>query len=206
MRSSLRWVAPLAVAAGLGLTSLAAAQQAGGQAKMSPEEQAMMAKWMEFATPGEHHKLLAQRVGTWHMKVSQWMAPDAPPVTSEGTSVCTSILDGRYFEDVSTGTFQGMPFHGRGLTGYDNLKKKYLSIWVDNLGTGIMVSEGDYDPKTKSFTFVGSGPDPIAGTYKPMKSVETWVSADESRMEMFGPGPDGKGWSKMMEIVYTRTK
>lgn len=37
--------------------------------------------------------------------------------------------------------------------GYDNIKKKFVSSWVDNLGTGITISEGDYDAATKTFTY-----------------------------------------------------
>ena len=37
--------------------------------------------------------------------------------------------------------------------GYDNVKKKFVASWIDNMGTGIQFSEGTYDPATKTFTY-----------------------------------------------------
>ena len=36
-----------------------------------------------------------------------------------------------------------MTFKGTGIEGYDNGKKKFVGTWMDNMGTGIMMSEGD---------------------------------------------------------------
>ena len=36
----------------------------------------------------------------------------------------------------------GQPFTGIGVTGYDNHAKKYLSTWIDSMGTGIFSMEG----------------------------------------------------------------
>ena len=200
MRRSTILVACLMLVA---LASGVAFAQEPGQT-MTPEQQAMMQKMMEFATPGEQHKLLAKRVGSWTLKVSSWSAPDAPPMTSEGTSEVKSILDGRYIEEIATGSFSGMPFNGRGITGYDNLKKKYVGTWVDNMGTGVSVSEGEYDAAKKAFTYMGTWPDAMSGEYKPMKGVESWTGPDTYKAEAFCQTPDGKGWWKMMEIVYTK--
>jgi len=38
----------------------------------------------------------------------------------------------------------GMPFEGMGLDGYDNASKEYISIWIDNMGTGIMYMKGKW--------------------------------------------------------------
>ena len=34
----------------------------------------------------------------------------------------------------------GMPFNGLSLEGYDNAKKEFTSIWIDNMGTGTSIS------------------------------------------------------------------
>jgi hypothetical protein len=44
-------------------------------------------------------------------------------------------------------------FKGMGMDGYDNVKQKFVSSWGDNMGTGIILLEGDYDPATKTFTY-----------------------------------------------------
>lgn len=182
----------------------AASAQEASQA-MSAEEQAMMEKWGAFMTPGEPHKLLAGMAGTWTVQVKFWMTPDAEPEISQGTSRMEMILDGRYMVEEYTGTFQGMPFLGRGLGGFDNLKQKYVSTWIDNMGTGIMTAEGTYDAASRTFEFMGIAPDPMAGEHKPMKTVQK-LDADAMHIDMFSQTPDGKGWWRTMEMTYTRKK
>ena len=48
------------------------------------------------------------------------------------------ILGGRYLEQRYEGTMMGQPFSGIGVTGFDNYKKKFVSTWVDSMGTAIM--------------------------------------------------------------------
>ncbi len=198
----------LVLALGLALVAipaLAAESKAPQASSMSSEEQAMMQKWMAFATPGDGHKALAAKVGVWNGTVKMWMAPGAPPAESTGTSTFEMILDGRYLQDTTEGTANGQPFHGRGLTAYDNLKKKYVATWIDNMGTGIMVAEGTYDPLTKTFKYKSEAPDVVAGKYAPVRSVEKILSNDKWIMEMYGKAADGKEF-RTMEITYTRKK
>lgn len=172
---------------------------------MSPEEQAMMQKWMEYSTPNDHHKILAQKVGNWNTTVKMWMSPDAPPGESKGTSTFEMALGGRYLMDHSSGETPMGPFEGMGVTGYDNLKKKYVVGWIDNMGTGVLGAEGDYDAKTKTFTYLGESPDVESGKYVKSRTTEKWVSADKWVMESYVPGKDGKEY-KCMEITYERAK
>ncbi len=191
----------------LSLAEVLARAEAEGHKEpaMSADERAMMEKWNAYMTPGEEHKLLAQKAGSWSMKVTSWMTPGGPPQVSEATSESRMVLGGRYLEDVTTGSFNGMPFEGRGLTGYDNISRKYVSTWVDNMGTGIMTGKGTYDPKTRSFTWRTEGPDVMSGKIKAYRGVDTIIDADSWKSEMFEKGPDGKE-RKSMEIVYRRRK
>ena len=54
-----------------------------------------MKNYMEYATPGEPHKMLAKSNGTWTGDVTMWMAPDAPPMTSTMTMINKMFLVGR---------------------------------------------------------------------------------------------------------------
>ena len=171
----------------------------------SPEEAEMMAKWMEFMTPGEPHELIAGKAGKWNLVVTMWMTPDAPPSESTATSKHEMIMGGRYLLDQTRGDFMGQTFEGMGLTGYDNMKKKFFGMWIDNMGTGLMTSEGTYDKAKNAITYTGESPDVMSGGYKPMKTIETFVDDDHWTMEMHSTGPDGKMF-KGMEIKYTRVK
>jgi len=167
------------------------------------QSEAEMKAWMEFMTPGDAHKLMASWDGTWSGEITMWMAPGAPPDKSTGTAVNKMILGGRYQQATHTGNFGGMPFEGISTLAYDNGKKKFISTWVDNMGTGVMILEGKWDAGSKSMTLVGNQTDPMTG--KDMKVREVFKQIDDKtqKMEMYMTGADGKE-NKTMEIVYTR--
>src|SRR5438874_8075611 len=115
-----------------------------------PNQAEMMKQMMELSKLSENHKLLKDLAGTWSYNVTMWMDPNAPPTKSSGTSVTKPIMDGRFFvTDVTghmkmpgpDGKMKDVTFKGMGMDGYDNVKKKFVSSWGDNMGTGIMLSE-----------------------------------------------------------------
>ncbi len=169
----------------------------------SPEE--MMKKWEAYATPGEAHQKLDVLVGSWTARVKSWMAPGQPPEETEGTAVNTWVLGNRFLEQKYDGTMMGKPLSGIGYTGYDNFKKRYESFWIDNMGTGQMVSTGTCDKTGKVFRATSLMDDPVTGKKTKVEERTVIVDADTYRMEMSRPGPDGKMF-KMLEIVYTRKK
>src|SRR5438105_14880515 len=148
--------------AGTSSSGVAQSAASGGQ----PNQQEMMKQMMELSKLNENHKLLSSLDGNWNYTIKFWMNPDpnAKPEESKGTAVRKSIMDGRYVVMDVTGKMEmpgpdgkkkEMTFKGQGTEGYDNVKKKFVGTWMDNMGTGIMMSEGDYDPTTKTFTYTG---------------------------------------------------
>lgn len=209
MRSSLRKALAWAMAGAI--LALPAVSQAddkpGGEPApggMDAESMAQMQAWQQFAAPGEHHKHLEPFIGTWDVTVKMWMAP-GEPATSTGVGKSEWMLGGRFVHTTFHGDFMGMPFEGAGLTGYDNLQKKYTSIWVDNMGTYMSVMDGQDSADGKTFTYTGMMPDPMGGPMHKVKEVLRVVSNDEHVMEWWEPGEDGKD-TKTMEIVYKRKK
>jgi len=171
--------------------------------ELSPAEQ--QKKWMEYATPGEVHKMLAKDNGVWTSEITSWMAPDSPAVKSMGTAVNTMILGGRYQQSVHKSTFFGQPFEGISTLGYDNAKKTLISSWVDNMGTGMMIMEGTWDDKTKSVTSKGKMVDPTTGKDVEVREVWKWIDDNNQLMEMYCTA-HGKKEYKNMEIRLTRKK
>ncbi len=181
---------------------------AGGQ----PSESDMMAMMMELAKPGENHKLLARAVGTWTYTVKMWMTPDpkAPPSESSGSSVTREIMGGRYFISEHTGKMQmpgtdgkmkDMEFKGMATEGYDNVKKKFVASWLDNMGTGIMLIEGDYDASAKTFTYRGEI-EMMPGMKTKIREVIKIQDKDHHTFEWY----EDRGGTEVrtMEIAYTR--
>jgi len=175
------------------------------QPQMSPAEMAAMQAMMKAMTPGAEHKAMDGMAGTFDVKVTSWMQPGQPPNVSTGTSETHWILGNRYLEQTFTGNFMGMPFHGLGHTGYDNVKKQYWSTWMDDFSTGVMTSTGTVSSDGKSWNFSGTSSDPMTGKDSRADSKITVTDHDHYSMEMWGAGPDGKMY-KMMEIAYSRKK
>ncbi len=183
-----------------------AAQGSGEEArqpKMSAEQQAMMEAWAKAATPGPEHEWLAQMEGTWSLEVKSWMDPKAPPTVSTAKSDVRTIMGGRYIQEAVEGTAMGQRFAGLGFTGYDNTRKLYVSVWMDNMSTGILETEGTYDEKTRTMTMIGSHPDPVTGKLKKMRSTCYHETTDKIIMTYYDTAPDGTEF-KSMEITYTR--
>jgi len=161
-----------------------------------------MQKYMDYMKPGKEHRDLAKMEGEWNFKSTMWMAPETQPQTSEGTATCEMILGGRYSQMKEKSTVMGMEFSGISITGFDNAKKVWVNCWIDNMGTGMMYSEGIYDEATGKINFRGKEVDPITGMEQDFR--ETFKMNDDKTytIEMFNT-MDRKEY-KSMEIVYTR--
>jgi hypothetical protein len=92
------------------------------------------------------------------------------------------------------------------ITAYDNFQKKYISTWIDNMGTGIMKMEGTWDAATKSITYTGKMINPANGRECSMKEVYTMVDDNNTIMEMYGPDSKTGKEYRNMEIKLTRKK
>jgi hypothetical protein len=170
-----------------------------------PDSATMMKNWMAYATPGAEHKMLAESNGKWDGEVTMWMAAGAPPSVSKMTTENKMIMGGRYQQSINKGSFDGMPFEGISTVSYDNGKKLWTSTWIDNMGTGIMIMEGNWDEATKTMTLKGKCFDPTVMKDKECRETFTMVDKDHQIMQMYETLPDGKE-RKTMQIHYTRKK
>jgi hypothetical protein len=175
--------------------------------EMSAEEKAMMEAYMKAATPGEHHKHLAMMEGNWKTATKMWMAPNATPTESSGSCENKMVLDGRYLHQDCSGPAMmpgGPEFHGVGVTGYDNVQKKYVSTWMDNMGTGIMQATGTCEDGGKVHKMSGTYVDPLTNKTKNFRWVSRMSAPNTEVFEFYDEGPDGKEF-KTMEITYTKS-
>jgi hypothetical protein len=170
----------------------------------APDMQEMMKKMEQFATPGPEHKILASMAGQWEAEARCFMAgPEAPLTVSKGTCKSTMILGGRFLQEEFQGEMMGKPFAGMGLFGYDKFNNKYVSLWIDDMGTGMFTSEGASDGNARVLTLTGKMDDPMTGEKaKPVRLVTRIVSPDKRVFEMHDLNLGDK--SKVMEITYTR--
>lgn len=164
-----------------------------------PDSAAMMKAWMEFMTPGEMHKIMAGWAGKFDADVTMWMDPSAPPSKSKATSEA-KMWNGLYLVTSNKGDMNGMPFEGMSTIAYDNSKKKFINTWIDNMGSGIMILEGDYNPETKTLTLTGNQTDPMTGKDCQVKETTKFAEDGTQTMEMFMVDKKGKE-TKTMELV-----
>ena len=194
----------LFVLAAVALSVTTAAFAADAPKAPSADQQAMMEKMAKAATPGPQHEMLKKMAGEWNAKVTSQMDPSQPAQVEQSTSTLTMLMDGRYCQEVTSGMMMGQPFSGMGLTGYDNVLGKYVSTWVDNMGTGIMTSVGTADASGKVITWIGTMSDPVTGKPSKARMVTTIKDDDHHTFEMYGTPPGGKKEMKMMTIEYSR--
>jgi hypothetical protein len=193
-----------------GTSSSSAAQPAasGGQ----PNQQEMMKQMMEMSKLNENHKLLSGLDGNWNYTIKFWMNPDpnAKPQESKGTATRKSIMGDRYVTmDVAgkmqmpgeDGKMKDVQFKGMAVEGYDNVKKKFVASWVDNMGTGIAFSEGTYDPASKTFTY-NLEMEPVPGMKSQVREVLKVPDNNHMMLEWYEN--QGGQEKKTMEINYTR--
>lgn len=166
------------------------------------DQQAMMELWKKLGTPGEPHKVFASLAGHWTTQTKEWMEPGKPPMESTGTAEMKMLLDGRFLYQEYHGQMMGQPFSGIGIDGYDNMTQKYVTAWMDTMGTGIFMMEGTASPDGKTITLHGSHPEPGGGRMT-HRAVWTLVDANSQTFDMYGAHHGGSEM-KMMEILYSR--
>jgi hypothetical protein len=147
--------------------------------------------------------MMASWDGEWTGDMTMWMDPKVEPTKTTGTCVNKMIMGGRYQSSTHTASFNGMPFEGNSTLAYDNAKKKFISSWIDNMGTGIMVMEGTWDPATKTLNLTGSCTDPMTGKDIAVRETFSLIDNNTQKMEMYMT-PAGQKEYKSMEIVFKR--
>jgi Protein of unknown function (DUF1579) len=166
------------------------------------DQQEMMEEYKKLGTPGEPHKQFASLAGSWTTQTKEWMEPGKPPTEAAGTADMKMVLDGRFLYQEYNSQMMGQPYSGIGITAYDNLRKKYVSTWIDSMGTGIFVMEGTASADGKTITLKGQHAEP-GGGHMTHRAIWKIVDRNTQTFDMYGKHGKGKEM-KMMEITYTR--
>ncbi|MHC4844549.1 MAG: DUF1579 family protein [Planctomycetota bacterium] len=171
-------------------------------ANMSEEEQAMWAAWTPFMTPGPQHAALASTAGRWNVHIQHKMTPDAPMMESRAAAEFEAFADGRYLIERVSGDSPMGPFEGFGFTGFNNRTGLYFNTWLDNTGTGAMVSEGEGDDHARLIRYTGTFDDPVSGGTTSFRAERRVVNDNTFLYEMWLEM--GGQEFKSMTITYTR--
>lgn len=189
----------------------APAGQPAGMPPMSPQMEEAMKRMEAYGALNENHAYLKQFEGEWECVSKWWMEQGAAPVENKCTSTAKVSFDGHFLIEKYSGNFSmaenapPMPFQGMATMGYDNHRKQFVSTWVDNWVSGVMTEYGSASEGGKIFTFEGENYCCMNDKVCKSKSVYTIVDPNTRKMEMWGPGLDGKVF-KVMEMTFTRKK
>jgi hypothetical protein len=156
-----------------------------------------------YGTPGPEHKYLEPLHGKWDITTKMFMPGKKDPTVTKATAERKWVMDKMYLQESVSGEFNGEKFKGQGVTGFDRFKKKFFFTWIDNMATGIMYGEGEYDPKTKTFTYSYTEDSPFLGKGVKARDVLKIVSDNEQHFTFYRTMPKGTEF-KMMEMTYTR--
>ncbi|HYE77417.1 MAG TPA: DUF1579 family protein [bacterium] len=156
------------------------------------EMEAIMAAYMEAATPGPEHAKLAEMAGTYSCTTKMRMDPNGEWMESTATETIEPMLGGRFLHMHVVGAPGPMMpegFEGAGIFGYNNGEKRYEQVWVDTMGTLTLFMTGTADDQGV-ITLEGSYTCP----YMKIPLHQRWVmhpSKDGFMIEMYGPDMSG---------------
>jgi len=171
-----------------------------------PAMDPQMEAWMKASTPSDNHKNLEIFNGNFTYTMKWWKGPEATPEESSGMTNGQWILGGHFIQQNVSGTAMGQPFEGISITGYDNVKGEYSTVWIDNMSTGMMTSHSQFDAATKSFSETGSFACPMTGkkdmTFRGAIQI---TDNDNYTYQMYSADETEKEF-KMMEITYARVQ
>ena len=95
-----------------------------------------------------------------------------------------------------------MNFTGIAIEGYDNVKKKFVVAWIDNMGSMILNSEGTYQAASKTFTY-NANCEMMPGMQVKIREVLKVIDKDHHLFDCYEDRGDGE--TKTMEIAYVRS-
>jgi len=153
----------------------------------------------------KEHEVLAPLAGDWTFTMKMAAMPGVPgmekPSEGKGNEHAELVCNGLWLKSSIQSVWQGAPFEGIWLAGYDPFEKKYSSYWVssDANECGLSTMTGSYDAAKKTWTWSGES------AHGPMRSVFVLESNDRTVETCYAKGADGKEM-QCMEIVRTRSK
>ena len=155
---------------------------------------------MSQTPPSPEHEKLQKSIGQWIVDCKFFMGPDAPPTETKGKEQVESV--GPYWvRSKFECDFMGQPFEGRCQVGYDPIKGKFISTWIDQMSPHIFVLEGNFDESGKTLNLRGKGPDHQGGITD-YRMEEVHHGPDHRTASMYMATPAGE--MKSFEMDYRR--
>jgi len=138
----------------------------------------------------KEHEALAALVGNWQTTCKMNAMPGVPGMEkaqeSTGPETSELICNGLWLKSTISSTWDGKPFQGIWLAGWDAIAKTYRSVWISSDDEPASEATGTWDEKARTWTFKGSSP---KGQFK---SQLVFKDNDNSTETCWMTGADGK--------------
>ncbi|PYK10252.1 MAG: hypothetical protein DME65_10460 [Verrucomicrobia bacterium] len=163
----------------------------------------------DASKPGANHQLLGELAGKWNYILKISRGPDKPPIETKGIVNRQPIMAGRYYlADFNvemlpgaSGELERANFQGKEIEGYDNIKQRFVSVWIDNASTSVTVFEGTYDAPSRTFTYIAeTAPQP--GKRTKVREQIRLIDGNHYTLEWFEEHAGRE--IKTIEIAYSR--
>jgi hypothetical protein len=206
--SRTKWIVSGALAVALVVSVSVVRSEEKAAAPSAADKEQMAKMMMEMGKPGPEHERLKAYVGDWDADVSFNCPLDNSVQKSKGVMHVKPILGDRYLQMNYEGEMAGpdgktmMPFKGMGVSGFDKGKKKYTNVWLDEMSTGMMITEGTADGNV--LTLEGQCVDPMSGKPMKVKEVITETDSTHHKYELHMTGPGEEKMMTVLEIQYTK--
>ncbi|MFQ5591910.1 MAG: DUF1579 family protein [Phycisphaerae bacterium] len=158
----------------------------------------------QAARPGKFHKKIKHIRGQYVHEIKWWSAPNATPKESDGRGDTEWALGGRFMVQNIEAKWLDTSFEAMLILGYDNTRQEYTSVWMDSLGTDMLISKGKIGESGETITSLGEYIDVTTGETVKVRSVFLLPARNrDMKLEMFRPDANGQEY-KFMEVVTKR--
>jgi hypothetical protein len=151
----------------------------------------------------DHHKWLEGMVGQWDYRLKLWPEPGGAPSLSAGFAEGKWIMGQRFVQVRSQGKLLDETFQSLWTLGYDNAKKAYISLYLDDTSTSFSLADGHAASGGQTLKLFGAMHGYATGQHNRaylyaicLVAPEKWTLGIE----------DVLSGEKVVEIVYSRKK
>ncbi len=171
----------------------------------SDPSQTALVELGQFGRANDNHfRFALDTLGSWTTTTTWWPAPDAQPLTTQGTAEFSLMVGtgGKFVRQEFRNTSEAQKFVGFAFYGFNNATNEFESVWFDSAASHMVVTHGTR-AEDGSITYTGAFVDPRDGQRKTTRSVMAWPDSDTISYETFDTTSDGREFLSL-RVTYTR--
>jgi len=179
---------------------LAALMTPAGPAVAEPAGRPAAAPAIPPPTP--EHAVLHRLLGEWKARMEVYTGGSDKPDKARATETVRTCCGGLFVLTELNDLAMKSPRGGRGILGYDPIRRRYILAWADDRSTTLELAAGDYDEASDAITFVYEQPDAEGGA-RQLHDVFAWDGPDRRSRTISATDPDGTA-RPLVAIQYRR--